>query len=60
VRAVIRAAGGDEGLIVRCSRSTITRPPARPEDVSLATKKLSQVLDFTPCELNEGLVRAFS
>lgn len=60
VREVVRAAKGDEGLIAPCSRSTISHPPARPEDVSLATKNLSQQLDFVPCELSEGLARVFS
>lgn len=60
VRGVIRAVEGDEGLISRCSRLTTSHPPARPEDVSLETKRLSQLLDFVPCELSEGLARAFS
>jgi dTDP-4-dehydrorhamnose reductase len=59
VRGIIRAAGGNEELISPCSRSTTPHPPARPEDVSLETKRLSQLLDFVPCELSEGLARVF-
>lgn len=60
VMGVIRAVEGDERLISPCSRSTTPHPPARPEDVSLETTRLSQLLDFVPCELSEGLARAFS